>query len=72
MLSLSQLDNELSFFGTANGMVAGVFDGAGKDAMQIQLRTSQSYSVYLIVDSKGISFITDKSGSNVVLGKVTW
>ena len=40
--------------------------------MQIQLRTSQSYSVYLIVDITGISFITDKSGSNVVLGKVTW
>lgn len=53
-------------------MTAGRFTGEGKDAMQIEVRLSDGYSIYLIADAFGLSFISNETGSNVTIGHVDW
>ena len=70
--SLSQVDGRVGFWGDANRTVFGKFSVGGTDALQIELCSSRGYSIFLIADYTGLSFITNVTGENVTIGRVNW
>ena len=62
----------MDFWGSVRRVTFGKFNSVGKDAIQLACELTEGYSVYLIADATGLSFISDETGSNVNIGKVSW
>lgn len=62
----------MGFWGSVRRVTFGKFSAAEKDAIQLSCELTEGYSLYLIADATGLSFISDETGSNVNIGKVSW